>query len=304
LLSEAALNNNYWRRFRPVDIATLAYISIELFVILVFMAGKPGWLYMLLFYISAACVVFLMVSFPFDESSFSGRTIRVVYPMILFIFFYRALGAQIFIVFDKPFDWMVHQFESIIFGMDPAFAAQKYIDIWINEIMNFGYFSYYLLLPATILIYVFLKKWKSLEIMILSSAIAFYICYILFVFYPVTGPRFYLEDIYYLPIIGPFFTPLAKNVVEFGGHHGAAMPSSHCAIAFIVAWRIGKDIRKLMIPVVLIAVLLCLSTVYGRFHYLTDVIAGVIIGALSVWISSHWYGAFLKRKKNETDNNR
>jgi len=268
------------------------------------MGGKPGWFYMFLFYISAACIVFLMAAFPFDESSSFVRAIRVAYPMILFVFFYRAVGPQLFIVFDKPFDWMVHNFELIIFGIDPAFAIQRYIDIWINEIMNFGYFSFYLLLPVTILIFVFLKKWKSLEITILSSAIAFYLSYILFIFYPVTGPRFYLSDIYYLPIIGPFFTPLAKGVVEFGGHYGAAMPSSHCAIALIVAWRVGRDIRKLMIPAVLVSLVLCLSTVYNRFHYLTDVIAGLIIGVLGIWISSHWYDGFLKRKKKETENSR
>lgn len=263
------------------------------------MAGQQGWLFMLLFYIAAACIVFLMVAFPFDETSFPWRAIRVGYPMILFVFFYKAIGPQIFIIFDKPFDWMVHNLELLVFGIDPAFAAQKYIDIWLNEFMNFGYFTYYLLLPAAVTLFVMLKKWRSLEKVILSSAITFYICYVLFIFYPVTGPRFYLDHIYYLPIIGPFFTPLTKNIVDFGGHYGAAMPSSHCAVAFIVAWRIGKDIRQLIVPAVLISLLLCISTVYGRFHYLTDVVAGLIIGGLGIWISSRWYNGFLKKNGSE-----
>lgn len=265
------------------------------------MAGRPGWFIMLLFYIAAACIVFLMVAFPFDEKSFPWRIIRVSYPMILFIFFYKAIGPQIFLIFDKPFDWMVHNFELSVFGIDPAFAAQRYIDIWMNEFMNFGYFTYYFLLPTALVLFIIMKKWNSLEKMILSSAVTFYICYLIFIFYPVTGPRFYLEQTYYLPIIGPFFTPLTQSVVNFGGLYGGAMPSSHCAIALVVTWRMGRDIRQLAIPIVLIALLLCTSTVYGRFHYLTDVIAGLIIGSLGLWISNRWFNGFLNKNGSETD---
>lgn len=299
MLSGAAVNDNYLSRFRPVDIATLAYVLIEISVILVFMSGRPGWFYMLFFYISAACIVLLMVAFPFNELSSSGRAIRTIYPVVLIIFFYRALGPQLFVVFDKPFDPVIHQFEFNVFGMDPAFAIQKYIDIWLNELMSFGYFSFYLIIPFAIIIYILLKKWKSLEKMILSIAVAYYLCFLLFIFFPVTGPGFYLDDIYYLPIIGPFFTPITKNIVSINGHYGASMPSSHCAIAFIIAWRIGRDIKKLLIPAIFITTLLCLSTVYGRFHYLTEALAGVIIGGLGVWISNRWQIRFAERKENE-----
>jgi len=300
-LSSLAGKYSYWGRFRPVDIATLAYVSLEFLLVLIFMAGRPGWFIMLLFYIAAACIVFLMVAFPFDEKSFPWRIIRVSYPMILFIFFYKAIGPQIFLIFDKPFDWMVHNFELSVFGIDPAFAAQRYIDIWMNEFMNFGYFTYYFLLPTALVLFIIMKKWNSLEKMILSSAVTFYICYLIFIFYPVTGPRFYLEQTYYLPIIGPFFTPLTQSVVNFGGLYGGAMPSSHCAIALVVTWRMGRDIRQLAIPIVLIALLLCTSTVYGRFHYLTDVIAGLIIGSLGLWISNRWFNGFLNKNGSETD---
>ncbi|UCE66206.1 MAG: phosphatase PAP2 family protein [Candidatus Zixiibacteriota bacterium] len=292
------MKNNYLDRFRPVDIATLAYIIIEIIVILIFMSDRPGWLYLLFLYISAVCIVFLMVAFPIDYSSFSGRAIRTIYPVVLIVFFYRALGPQLFVIFDVPFDPIIHQFELNIFGMDPGFAMQKYIDIWLNEFMNFWYFSLYLIIPSAIIIYLLLKKWKSLEKMILSIAVAYYLCFLLFIFYPVTGPEFYLEDIYYLPIIGPLFTPITKIIVSAGGHYGASMPSVHCAIAFIVAWRIGSDSRKLVIPAILITILTCLSAVYGRFHYLTDAAAGVIIGGLGVWISNRWQNRFAERKEN------
>jgi membrane-associated phospholipid phosphatase len=266
-------------------------------MVLAFMPGRPGWLYLFFFYLSAACVVLIMVAFPFDESSALWRAVRNVYPLVLFIFFYRAIGPQIFMVFDKPFDPAVHRLELNIFGVDPAFYWQKYMDVWLNELMNFGYFSYYLLLPSAVVAFVLMKKWKSLDRLMLSSAIAFYICYILYIFCPVVGPRFFLSDIYYLPIFGPFFTPLTQKVVDFGGHYGAAMPSSHCAIALIVAWRVSRDLKGLMFPAILVSILLCLGTIYCRFHYLTDVLAGLIIGVLGIWAADRWIARFTDRRE-------
>ena len=44
-------------------------------------------------------------------------------------------------------------------------------------------------------------------------------------------------------------------------------------------------------------VMLCLSTVYGRYHYVVDVIAGLLIGAISILLTSYWQDRFLKDKE-------
>lgn len=296
--SEAALNDSYSSRLRPIDVATLAYILIEVLIILVFMSGRPGWLYMLFFYISAAIIVLLMTAFPFDEFSGPGKMVRILYPVVLILFFSRAMGTQLFIIFDKPFDTIIHQIELGVFGIDPAFAVQKYIDVWLNEVMSFGYSIYYLFLPSALILFLLSRKWNSLEKMVLAGAIAYYLCFLISVFFPVVGPRFFLDDIYYLPVVGPFFTPVASAIVNLGSHYGASMPSSQCAVALIAAWSIGRDFKKLKIPVIFITLLICLSTVYGRFHYLTESLAGVIIGILGLWISNRWQNRFMKRKEN------
>lgn len=294
--SVESAKNKFLSRVRPIDIATLAYIFVELLLILIFMTDKPEWPYMALFYGSSACIVLLIVNFPISEKNKLWMIVRTIYPMFLFVIFFRAIAPQIFIVFDRPFDWMINGIELKVLGSDPAFFLQRYLEIWLNELMSFAYFSYYLQLPAAVGLFILLKKQKSLEKIMLASSVTFYICYIIFILYPVTGPRFYLEDIYYLPIIGPVFTPLAQKIVDFGGHYGASMPSSHSAVSLVIAMRISKDIPRLAIPAALMLILLCASSVYGRYHYLTDVFFGLIIGALGLWIASRWSRVFFKER--------
>lgn len=287
--------NNLTIRFRPLDIATLAYIATELMIILTFMVGRPGWFYLLLFYLAAAGIVILIVMLDLAVSGLFWRALRLVYPLFLFAFFHEAVGPQIFLVFDQPFDAHVVALEKMIFGVDPAFALQRYLEIWLNELMNISYISYYFMLPVSAIILLFKKRWDALERLVLASAATFYVCYLIFIFYPVIGPRFFLSDQYYLPIIGPFFTPLTQRILA-----GAGMPSSHCAVALIALWILAGEVRKTAIPSFILISMLCASTVYGRYHYISDVFAGLVIGAVMLRLAGSWQRKFNARIKELT----
>ena len=72
-------------RFRPLDIATLAYIASELLIILIFMVGRPGWSYLLLFYLAAAGIVILIVMFDMAVLGPFWKALRLLYPLFLFV---------------------------------------------------------------------------------------------------------------------------------------------------------------------------------------------------------------------------
>lgn len=279
-------------RPRPIDIATATYILMEIILLLIFFTGKQGWQFLLFFYLAALGVVALMVVLNLEAAGPFWRIIRIIYPVLLFTLFYEAVGPQIFMIIRHPLDSHVVGLERMVFGADPAFAVQPYLEVWLNELMSFGYASYYLMLPGVVVILLIKKRYRSLERMVLAGAVTFYICYLIFIFFPVVGPRFYLDDFYYLPLIGPFFTPLTQRILAAGGLFGGAMPSSHCAVALVVLWTLAREVRKAAIPAVLLLVLLCAGTVYGRCHYVSDVVAGLLLGALVFRITGFWQNNF------------
>jgi membrane-associated phospholipid phosphatase len=287
-------------RLRPVDMATGLYIIMEIILLLIFMIGRPGWQYLLFFYMAALGVVALMVLLNFEEAAPFWRIIRIIYPLFLFTLFYEAVGPQIFMIFDNPFDSHVVGLEKMIFGVDPAFAIQPHIEVWLNELMSFAYFSYYLMLPGVAIILLVKRRFGSLERMVLAAAVTFYVCYLIFIFYPVVGPRFHLADYYYLPLIGPFFTPLMQRILAAGGLFGGAMPSSHCAVALVALWTLAREVRKAAVPAMLLLALLCVGTIYGRCHYVSDVVAGLLLGTAVLWITKFWQGRFfaVQRESN------
>jgi membrane-associated phospholipid phosphatase len=66
--------------------------------------------------------------------------------------------------------------------------------------------------------------------------------------------------------------------IQRAGVHGNAFPSAHVAgavVPLIFAWRYAPTLASWLSPLV---VLLSVAAVYDRYHYASDVVAGIIVG--------------------------
>ncbi|MGH9855767.1 MAG: hypothetical protein ACREBD_38525, partial [Blastocatellia bacterium] len=54
-------------------------------------------------------------------------------------------------------------------------------------------------------------------------------------------------------------------------------------VVLISAWRFARRIGYWLTPLVLS---ICVATVYGRYHYVMDVFAGILMAAIGCWIGS------------------
>jgi len=70
---------------------------------------------------------------------------------------------------------------------------------------------------------------------------------------------------------------------------GAAIPSSHVAIALCIVFFCFRYLRRVRFPLLALALLLCLSTIYCRYHYATDVLAGIATAAALVPLGNWLY---------------
>lgn len=263
------------------------------------------WPYFAGFYLASAGIVFLMTSSFMQNANTNKfwKALRLCYPMFMFIFFYEAVGPQVFMVFGRSFDSQIHSIEMAIFGVDPAFALQPYMEIWLNEVMSLAYLSYYLILPVSVLYLVVKKEWETLERLTLTVGLTFYFCYLIFIFFPIAGPRFYLNNIYYLPLWGPYFTDIATWVVHRGGLFGGAMPSSHCAVALVVVLVLGKRFNGARYVLTFFLLMVCAGTIYGRYHYVSDVVAGIFVGSIANVLTNRWQNGFLVKMNDKRKNN-
>ncbi len=106
--------------------------------------------------------------------------------------------------------------------------------------------------------------------------ITFYLCYVVFLFFPVAGPR-YAFDLAHNAATDVWPARATQWLLDRGDSWGAAFPSSHVAAAVVAAVCALRYWRRLGLVLTPFTIGLVLSVVYGQFHYAVDAVAGLIV---------------------------
>jgi membrane-associated phospholipid phosphatase len=61
-----------------------------------------------------------------------------------------------------------------------------------------------------------------------------------------------------------------------------------------------REFKGATLPLLTLLLLLCVSTVYGRFHYISDVVVGLILGAIALLMTSLWHRLFLSLRARDS----
>lgn len=274
----------FWRHATPLDIITIGYIALFGLGIVVFGQNDPSWLTLLAVHVVLLCVCGWMVVKWHDQERGIRGFLRQLYPPLLYMFFYSETRVAIHWLFPGFFDAKLVAIERVIFGVDLNVWLTPLQKPLVNEWMMLGYFSYYLLVPLVVLPLFFSHRIREANRLLTASTIAFVISYFGFVLFPVEGPRYFLADQLTQPLSGYLFVPLVQWIIANGAIHGGCMPSSHVAVAWVVIVWAYRTQRRLAIVLTPLVATLFVATIWGRFHYISDVAIGWPVGLLAVWI--------------------
>ena len=287
-------NNN--DRYLLVDKATFVYMAALSLLILVFRANLANWTVFLGFNLSLCLAVVLIAHTLNNKAGGWAFFFRHWYPLLFFTLLYEETRYLIHLIFPHPFDPLINQLEMALFGVYPTVWMQRFIYPGLNEFMMFSYCSYYFLLAVLGLGLFLGKKIREFDGLFFTSAVAYYVSYLGFVLFPVEGPRFALMSQHQLEINAGFFTSLAQGLINWAGIQGAAMPSSHVAVALVILVYARRHHRTLFWVLFPLVASLAASTIYGRFHYVSDVVAGILVGAISILLCD----MVIKREDNRS----
>jgi membrane-associated phospholipid phosphatase len=115
------------------------------------------------------------------------------------------------------------------------------------------------------------------------------------------GPRFHLHDFYSISteLPGILFTDFIRAILDFGESiptnvaspgdfaQRDAMPSAHASMALTIAylsWKIKSRSFYFYLPY---CVLMIISTIYLRYHYVVDIIAGILLAVITIMIGEY-----------------
>src|SRR5262245_17595579 len=104
---------------------------------------------------------------------------------------------------------------------------------------------------------------------------------------PAGGPYLAMAGEFEVPLEGYSITQWNDALVRMGSNGADVFPSLHCAVsAFLLAFDYRHKRRRFWLCLVP-AMGLWLSTVYLRYHYLIDCLAGFALTAVAIAIANH-----------------
>lgn len=201
------------------------------------------------------------------------------YPLILVLALYTEIG-QLNRALGFSQDPRVQAWEAALFGGQPARDwIRAWPWPWLSWLLHLGYLSYYVILSGSPLGLWFLGQRAGARDTACLIMVAFYLCYAVFLLFPVAGPR-YLFPLAQNPATAIPVATFTQKLLNSRAAWGTAFPSSHVAaslVASLSAWRFSRPLGAVLIP---LSVLLALGTVYGQFHYALDALAGAALAAV------------------------
>jgi len=216
---------------------------------------------------------------PSRHLRFFLRTLSV--QLILLYIYSASLRLQL-IFFPHWHDQIVIDLEASILGVQPTVWIQRWITPWLTEWMMFCYVFYVPVYPILSLLIYRRHGEEQNEDYLFYIGLAIVLCTLGFMMFPVAGPMRHIGDLHTVPLRGYFFT--AASELLRGRIHtpGGTIPSIHCAAATIMWWTAYRYSRPAFFVLAPVILSLYVSTVYGRFHYVFDVVVGIAAAFLTM----------------------
>lgn len=265
---------------RPADIYTVAYLVFGV-AALALTPHRPGNAPLLIvLHIAAIAAIVLARAYRVDRWKL-GAVVLGFYPVVAFGLLYSEVGVLVRAAHAGAFhDASIQRVEEFIFGFQPARELHR---LWpwrpLGEYLHLGYFAYYFLTPTLAVVLWLRRPRGEFEVALGTVALSFYLCFAIFVLYPVAGPyhEFPRAD---PAALGYLLPRLVRSVLDRGSSVGAAFPSSHVAVSvtvWIMAMRYHVRLARVF---ALIVPALIVGVVYGGYHYGVDALAGGVLAIL------------------------
>ncbi len=286
---------DFVRGLRPADSLNLVFLLSLGSVVVAFHGklGAPGGLLTLYSVLFLAQLVVIRFK---DSNGFLSWIYDLIFPTICILIVFDSLGSLVHYINPRDIDPVLIRLDYAIFGFYPTVMAERLMTPLLTDIMQLAYSSYYFL-PITLGV-VLKVKGRNLEFdrSLFLIMLCFYISYAGYMLMPALGPRFTISHLQGADLSGYFIAGHVQEILNrLEGIKRDAFPSGHTGIALTVLYlsrRYARELYRFFLPCVLA---LIVSTVYCRYHYVVDVLGGILLALITIFLGEAYYGYRAKR---------
>lgn len=270
---------NSGRRFWAADKLLLAYLAGTGALVAVYWNRLPEAPELLTLHFGAGIAIVL-------ASTRGGRAVwyfRHWYPLPLLASCYKEMAILIPAVRGATADQSLADLDFSIWHANPTVWLERFQAPALTDFLQLAYTLY---VPAVVLVPWLLwrkRRFADFRYCAFLISLGLLTSYLGYILVPARGPRFLLDHLQHSPLQGGRVVDVMRTTLDrLESVHYDCFPSGHGELT-IIAWWSSRQISKRLSRVYLAYTLsIIFATVYLRYHYTVDLVAGALLAAVLI----------------------
>ncbi|MCX6147447.1 MAG: phosphatase PAP2 family protein [Candidatus Kapabacteria bacterium] len=303
------LKQKIFKSLSFIDIYTILMLCIYIITDIILFSKVDIALNLLIINVVIIFVIIIIAIQTYSKKLNTWQLVlRKFYLMPVILYIYNQIFYYIKVVNPILRDKELANIDKLIFGISPSYFLNNFANPILTEYLQLTYFLFYFY-PVIIGADLILQN-KKKELYNYAGLIffSFYFSYILYFLIPAIGPRFYLHDFAKnsIELPGLFLSEIMRGFINAGGGilpgqtnpsqfvNADCFPSGHTMmtmITMIIAFRYNSRIKWV---VAILGSSLIFSTVYLRYHYVVDLVAGAFFCIIALYLEPKLKAFLLK----------
>jgi membrane-associated phospholipid phosphatase len=293
------------------DILVIGLAAILSVINVVFSARIPDWWVLILVNTGVCLLICFLGWLRFHSRS---RTVKFIHDWYVAPMVFLSFKELYFMI--KPIhggkdydDWLI-AVDRWLFGVNPTEWLMQFANPPVTEILQIAYTSFYFLFFVLGTELYRRGNPNLFHYFMFTVVYGFFLSYLGYFAFPAVGPRFTLHDFSRLDadLPGIWLTPYLRWFVNAGGSvpmgvsnelaiagtQRDVFPSGHTMMTLVLMYLSAKFTARVRFAIYVTGSLLIVATVYQRYHYVVDLIAGALFMILCVSSSSWLYRTIVR----------
>jgi membrane-associated phospholipid phosphatase len=213
-----------------------------------------------------------------------GVHVSVAASVVTVALVFNSLGALIAGLQRANCDARLIAVDLALFGAHPTVWLERFATPWLTDLLQIAYISYYFIPLALGSVLIARGRFGAFEEVLFGILLCFYLSYLGYLIFPAIGPRFTLNHLQSGGLqVSTFTAQIQETLNALEKNKTDAFPSGHSAVSLICLYYAWKEREKILFALLVPMVAgLLVATVYLRYHYVIDVIAGVALTGFTV----------------------
>ena len=287
------------RPFYAADLVTIAFLACLIALALVCAARIPMWPAVVA---TSAAIIALLTGLAVTHAKYDWRGVRFLHSWAFAPLAYVIYAEIHWVIGPIHQGWIADDaliaIDRALFGGNPIEWFGAIARPWLTEIAQIAYTLFYALVVAVGAELYLRRSEADFQRFSFACACAFLGSYVGYFLVPAVGPRFTLYDLSSIErdLPGLLLTTPLRTFVDAGGMvpvgapqsvalglaHRDVFPSGHTMMTLVSIWWSWRMRLAARWPVTVVGALLVFATMYLRYHYVIDVMAGAALAAVAV----------------------